>query len=102
MNLRKPITNSAGPGRQLMLAGEDGMVLSREQRRSGCCAWVQSMSFGGLLFFIGVTRTWSDWRFANPINAVILVGLALGALLMLSPYVWVEFSRRRDASSTAL
>jgi hypothetical protein len=84
----------------MLLPGIGGLVLSRERRWSG--GWrllVESVSVGALLFFIGVPRAWTDWQFANPLNAIVLAALVFSLVAMLSLYVGIEIVRRRSPAS---
>lgn len=85
-----------------MLPGIGGLVLSRETRWSG--GWrvmVEAVTFGAVLFFIGVARAWSDWQFTNPLNGMILVILVLSLVLILFLYIRVEATRRTLSKSSA-
>ncbi len=82
----------------LMLPGIGGLVLSRETRWSG--GWrllIEAVSFGALLFFIGVVRAWSDWHFENPLTVLILAGLVIAPVVMVVLYARVEIMRRRPS-----
>lgn len=86
----------------LMLPGIGGLVLSREPRwNRGWRLLVETLSVGALLFFIGVTRAWSDWNLANPLSALVLAALIFAVLILLVLYARTE-SLRRSMSKQAV